>query len=165
MPELSSMPRPEVTADSGKPVLGAIAITRLRESDYRAVVELFRHLGPKYSCDLNDPRTKSTFDLYLADERKHGLVARLGDRIVGVILYEITPVLSIGFSHGRNDGLAVDPEFRGLGIAKLLLRSVLSHCREVGATTYMVKASNPKVISLYRSMPDLVERGIYFYTI
>ena len=140
---MTAMPgRPEAQSD----MPADIAIDAVRHGDYDQVVTLFAQLGTAYACDPANPRTREIFNLYVDDDRKHGFVARLNDKIVGVILFEITPVLSSTFAHGRNDGLAVDPSARG----------------RLGAR-YMVKASDPQVISIYRRMPDLEERGVYFY--
>ncbi len=140
-----------------------VLIDRVRRADYYRVVELFGLLGPRYQCDPEDPRTREVFEFYLHDPRKAALAARDGDALVGVLLFEITPVLSPTHLHARADGMAVAPSHRGRGIGHALVREYLRAAAERGATSVMAKASDPRVIAMYRRMPELTERGVYFY--
>lgn len=140
-----------------------LLIERVRPEDLAAVVRLFSLLGPRYTCNPEDPRSRKVFDLYVSDQQKFGLVARLGDRIVGVILFEITPLLAPTYLQGRADGMVVDPAYRRRGIAHKLLRQALAIGKQRGVTSFLIKASDPEVIAIYRRMEELQERGVYFY--
>ena len=142
---------------------GEITIERVRADELEDVVRIFAHLGARYSAPADDPRTREVFELYVNDERKVGLVARQEGRAVGVLLFEITPVLSPTLLHARADGMAVLPEARGRGIGHRLLRRAFEMAGERGITSFLIKASDPDVIAMYRRMPELSERGVYFY--
>ncbi len=82
-------------------------------------------------------------------------VARLGDLIVGyvgmwVILEE---------AHITN--IAVDPDYRRLGIGRLMLETMFDRAREHGATrmTLEVRVSNISAQNLYKKL-GFAERGI-----
>lgn len=134
-----------------------------RAGDFRRVVEIFSALGASYTCDPGSPRTHAIYMNYVRGIEKKGYVARVGGVVAGVILFELAPLLSSNHLQIRHDGLAVDPVYRKRGIGVALLRKVLAFSRVAGATNVLIKASDPGVIALYRSMPEVNERGIYFY--
>lgn len=140
-----------------------LEISSPRAGDYRRVVEIFSELGDSYSCDPTLSATQAIYMNYVRGLEKRGYVARVDGVVAGVILFELSPLLSSGYLQIRHDGLAVDPSFRGRGIGVALLRKVLALSRVVGATNVLIKASAPRVIALYRSLPEIEERGIYFY--
>ncbi len=140
-----------------------IQIDTLKEGDFQEVVRIFSMLGPRYTADVQDPRTRDVFNLYLGATAKRGLVARCGGSVAGVVLFELSAILGPGYLHARNDGIAVDPEYRGRGIAKRLLRRAFDLTAAEGAKTYMIKASDRRAIEMYRRMDEVRERGVYFY--
>jgi ribosomal protein S18 acetylase RimI-like enzyme len=132
--------------------------------DYEGVVRGFSLLGKRYTSSVEDPATWRAFEHYLTGARgKVGLVARIEGEVVGTMLFEITPVLSPTHKHARADGLAVSPAYRNRGIGRRLLRRAFQIAAERGVTSFMIKASDPGVIELYRRTPELRERGVYFY--
>ncbi|MEL7059258.1 MAG: GNAT family N-acetyltransferase [Acidobacteriota bacterium] len=140
-----------------------VEIGGLISTDYERVVELFALLGPRYAADVADPKTRRVFDLYLDDERKVAVAARVDGQLVGILLFEVTPLLAPTLCHARADGMVVDPAFQRRGIGLRLLRAGLRVTAERGATSFLAKASDPAVIDLYRRVPELEERGVYFY--
>lgn len=75
-------------------------------------------------------------------------------RLVGFIC----PMLLLDEGHIMD--VAVDPEFRGRGVGRLLVQRVLDDCRDGGASfvSLEVRVSNRAAISLYRTM-GFVETG------
>jgi ribosomal protein S18 acetylase RimI-like enzyme len=140
------------------PELGA-----LRPEDYLPLVELFSKLGARYTCDAGDPATRAVFESYLSDERKTAVAARVDGALSGVLLFEVTPGLSASGRVARADGMVVSPAHRGRGIGHALLREAFRVAAARGAAHFLIKASDPGVIAMYRRMPDLLEEGVYFY--
>jgi ribosomal protein S18 acetylase RimI-like enzyme len=142
----------------------SVALDAIRGDDFDAIVRLAASLGPRYTSDPGDPETRHVFELYERGERKGGLVARTSDgEIVGVYLYDLTPVFSPTNVHGRGDLMAVDPAFRGRGIAREMMAEAWSQAAAEGITSFLAKSSVPEVIAWFRSVPQLDERGVYFY--
>jgi ribosomal protein S18 acetylase RimI-like enzyme len=141
----------------------SVRIAPVEASHFEDVVRLFALLGPRYTAAFDDPGTREVFDRYLGDERKVGLVGLDGEQVVGVLLFEVTPVLSPTHAHARADGMVVAPSHRGRGIAHGLLREAFAIGAERRVTSFMIKASDAAVIAMYRRMPELTERGVYFY--
>jgi ribosomal protein S18 acetylase RimI-like enzyme len=141
-----------------------VEVELVAAGDYAGVVRVFSLLGRRYTCDADDPATWRAFEHYLTGARgKVGLVARIDGEVVGTMLFEITPVLSPTHKHARADGLAVSPAHRHRGIGRRLLRRAFQIAADRGVTSFMIKASDPEVIELYRRTPELHERGVYFY--
>lgn len=141
----------------------SFTISPPRTTDFARVVEIFAALGPSYACDPESPITRAVYMNYVRGLNKMGFVAKVDGVVVGVILFELSPLLSRRYMQIRHDGLAVDASYRKRGIGVGLLREVLALSRARGATNVLIKASEPSVITLYRSLPEVEERGIYFY--
>ncbi|MET3620249.1 hypothetical protein C6Q14_23395 [Burkholderia ambifaria] len=159
----SILPNAIEDSDRRLPREEALQISAPRAADYRRVVEIFSALGDSYSCDPAMPATRAVFMNYVRGIGKRGYVARVNNVVVGVILFELSPLLSRGYLQIRHDGLAVDSAFRKRGIGVALLRKVLALSHTVNATNVLIKASDPRVVALYRGLPEVKERGIYFY--
>lgn len=149
--------------DPGRRCDEVLEISAPRMDDYRRVVEIFGALGDSYACDPELPATRAVYMNYVRGLEKRGYVARLNGVVVGVILFELSRLLSRSYLQIRHDGLAVDPVFRRRGIGVALLRKVLTISDALGATNVLIKASDPDVIALYRGLPEVKERGVYFY--
>jgi GNAT superfamily N-acetyltransferase len=141
-----------------------VSLDAIRSEDFEPVVALAASLGPRYASDPRDPATREVFELYERGERKGGLVARTpqGD-VVGIYLYDLAPVFSPTNLHGRGDLMAVDPAFRGRGVAGRMMAEAWSLAATQGITSFLAKSSVPEVIAWFRSIPELDERGVYFY--
>ncbi|ASL49071.1 hypothetical protein bAD24_p01910 (plasmid) [Burkholderia sp. AD24] len=134
-----------------------------RSADFERVVEIFSALGASYRCDPAEAMTRAVYMNYVRGVGKRGFLARVEGKVAGVILFELSPLLSRRYLQIRHDGLAVDPAYRRRGIGVALLRRVLAFSRAADATNVLIKASDPGVIALYRSLPEVDERGVYFY--
>jgi GNAT superfamily N-acetyltransferase len=146
-------------AETGRYVLDSV-----RSHDLERVVELASSLGPRYSCDPDDPATARVFDLYARSDDKGGLVARAADgEAVGVYLFDLTPIFSPTHLHARGDLMAVDPAHRGRGLADRMMRAAWEIAAERRVTSFLCKSSVPGVIEWYRRVPELEERGVYYY--
>ena len=73
------------------------------------------------------------------------IVAEQGGQVVGYI------IVSISNGNGEIDSLAVDPNFRRLGVAKKLGLSALENFREKGISTAIaqVRTTNEAAILFY----------------
>ncbi|MFC5428827.1 GNAT family N-acetyltransferase [Paraburkholderia denitrificans] len=157
------------TAHSGCPVetpelrSESFTISVPRTADFARVLEIFAALGPNYECDPESSVARSVYMNYVRGLDKRGFVAKVDSVVAGVILFELSPMLSRRYIQIRHDGLAVDLAYRKRGIGVGLLRKVLAFSCARGATNVLIKASEPGVIALYRSLPEIEERGIYFY--
>jgi ribosomal protein S18 acetylase RimI-like enzyme len=141
----------------------SFTVEEIKDGDYQEVVRLFELLGPKYLCEPSDPRTRMVFDRYVAGDEKRGVVARVGGKVAGVFLFEIMPTMTKRFAQAHGEGMAVDKRFRGIGIGRSLIRAAVQQCDREHVTDFSIRASNPRVISLYRTLDDFSERGVCFF--
>jgi ribosomal-protein-alanine N-acetyltransferase len=94
-----------------------------------------------------DPWPRDSFEAELAHEWSTCLTARIGDAVVGHLVYwKVADELTIM-------DIATAPEHRRLGIARRLLDLALRDARESGITLLLleVRASNEPAQALYRS--------------
>ena len=84
----------------------------------------------------------------LENERAHYFVARLGGAVVGYAGAWLV------FDEAHITNVAVHPEHRGRGIARMLLEHLFSYClsREVTRATLEVRRSNSVAQHLYTSL-------------
>ena len=90
----------------------------------------------------------------LARAGERPLVARLGDEVVGLITWHVTPVLHRPSPVGRITYLQVDEKVRKRGIGRLLVEAVEARLRERGCGTMEV-TSNVKLTrahAFYRAL-------------
>lgn len=137
----------------------------VQERDRAQVFELFQQLGPRYQFDRDSDVARQLFAEYVAGQGKVGFVAEdvTAGCVAGVILLDVAKVFSPTMRHLRGDGMVVRASYRGLKISSQLLRMTFEFADSHGITSFMAKASDPTVISMYRSNSSLVERGVYFY--
>ena len=98
----------------------------------------------------NDRISRRSFSRWLSHGRCVFLVCAEGEVLCGYILV----ILRRGTRLARMYSLAVDPDYRGQGLAKLLIEQAESGARETGSL-YMrleVEMNNSKAISLYRKL-------------
>jgi ribosomal-protein-alanine N-acetyltransferase len=91
----------------------------------------------------------------LENDRAHYFVARLEDAVIGYIGTWII------FDEAHITNVAVSPGFRGRGVGRQLLTSMLEYCRSKGVVraTLEVRRSNAVAQNLYTSM-NFVAAGV-----
>ena len=89
------------------------------------------------------------------DPQKHRIVvALLDEKIVGIIWYTVDVDVLFNVNLGFLFSIVVDPEYRGLGIGKKLLREFKNRSKRAGAkyVRLAVLHNNIKALNLYRQM-------------
>jgi L-amino acid N-acyltransferase YncA len=123
-------------------------IQEMSASDHDQVCSIFR--GGMASGDLvldaDDPAEWVDF------KRGENLVAKLGDTVVGWAI--VTPLDEAELPGGvARVGVFVDPEYRGKGIGRLLLNSVVQYSGELGIKSLIcgVIPANLPAVMLHKS--------------
>jgi [ribosomal protein S18]-alanine N-acetyltransferase len=117
-----------------------IEVRPFRRRDLNRVVEIERASFGK------DAWPAEAFADYWRESPELFLVARLGRRIAG---YSIT---RISWRGAELESIAVDPRYRGRGVAQALLDATVPRVRVQGAGTLrlMVSTANASALRLYR---------------
>ncbi|MFF7727839.1 GNAT family N-acetyltransferase [Streptomyces sp. NPDC008001] len=129
------------------------------EADGAPLAELDRRTWSTLHAVM--PRPEPPYGPFFTERSRpeHFLVAESGGRVAGYVrLMPATPLAAN--AHVRQiQGLAVDDAFRGLGIARALLRAAADEARRQGATrlTLRVLGHNAPARSLYASEGFVVE--------
>lgn len=124
---------------------------RIREADSVDAEALARLVSP-FALTSADEIAERLPLLARAGERP--LVARLGDEVVGLITWHVTPVLHRARPVGRITYLQVDEKHRKHGIGRRLVEAVEARLRERGCGTMEV-TSNVKLTrahAFYRAL-------------
>ena len=127
-----------------------IEIAPLREADRAGWETLARGYKAFYETELPDARYDETWRLLIADERIHGLAARLDGRIVGIAHYLFhAQTWSADVCYLQD--LFTAEEARGRGVATALIEKVAEAARARGAVKYywMTKENNRTARALY----------------
>lgn len=121
-----------------------IAITSLAVEDRAEWEALARGYKAFYGTETSDERYEETWRLLMADERVHGLGARLDGRLVGFAHYLVHAQTWSANACYLQD-LFTAPEARGRGVATALIESVAAAARARGAAKYywLTKQDNP----------------------
>jgi GNAT superfamily N-acetyltransferase len=127
-----------------------IEIAPLREADRAAWEKLARGYKAFYETELAQARYDETWRLLIADERVHGLAARLDGRIAGIAHYLFHAQTWSADACYLQD-LFTAPEARGRGVATALIEGVAQAARTRGAFKYywMTKEDNRTARALY----------------
>jgi GNAT superfamily N-acetyltransferase len=127
-----------------------IAIAPLEEADRGAWERLARGYKAFYRTEHPDERYAETWRLLRADERIHGLAARLDGRIVGIAHYLFQAQTWSADACYLQD-LFTAEEARGQGVATALIEAVAAAARGRGAAKFywMTKADNHVARRLY----------------
>ncbi|MCS7480344.1 GNAT family N-acetyltransferase [Umezawaea endophytica] len=132
--------------------------------DLARIVELVNGaLGPRYRSSADDPRCREVVQRYCDGDGKGAVVARHRGVVVGLCFFDITPILAPTYLHARGDMMIVDPAYRGRGISTTMIRAAWRLAADRGASTFLTKTSTPQVLDWFRSLPELHERGAYFF--
>lgn len=132
--------------------------------DLDRIVELVNSmLGPRYRSSATDPRCREIVQLYCDGDGKGAVVARHRGVVVGLCFFDITPILAPTYLHARGDMMIVDSAYQGRGIAKRMIRAAWQLAANRGVSTFLTKTSTPQVLDWFRSLPELHERGTYFF--
>ena len=127
-----------------------IEIAPLREADRAGWEPLARGYKAFYRTELADARYEETWRLLIADERIHGLAARLDGRMVGIAHYLFHPQTWSPDACYLQD-LFTAEDARGRGVARALIEAVAEAARNRGAAKYywMTKEDNRAARALY----------------
>jgi len=127
-----------------------IEIAPLREADRAGWETLARGYKAFYETEHSDARYDETWRQLIADERIHGLAARLDGRIVGIAHYLFhAQTWSADVCYLQD--LFTAPEARGRGVATALIEAVADAARARGAAKYYwtTKEDNRTARALY----------------
>ena len=127
-----------------------IEIAPLRDADRAAWETLARGYKAFYQTELPDARYEETWRLLIADERIHGLAARLDGRMVGIAHYLFHAQTWSADACYLQD-LFTAEDARGRGVATALIEGVAAAARNRGAVKYywMTKEDNRTARALY----------------
>jgi len=127
-----------------------IEIAALAEADREAWEILARGYKAFYRTELPDERYDETWRLLLANERIHGLAARLDGRMVGIAHYLFHAQTWSADACYLQD-LFTAEDARGRGVATALIEAVAAAARARGTAKYywMTKADNRTARALY----------------
>jgi N-acetylglutamate synthase len=125
---------------------GGWAIRRAGREDYDDIISLWTRAGLHHQPNGRDSRENLTRELN--DPDVDALVAVSGDAMIGTI---------IGTNDGRKgwvNRLAVDPEYRGEGVAKTLVERVEACFRERSLMVFccLINAENEASQSLFETI-------------
>jgi GNAT superfamily N-acetyltransferase len=127
-----------------------VDIAPLQPADRAEWERLARSYKAFYETQIPDSRYEKTWRLLIADERVHGLAARLDGEMVGIAHYLFH---AQGWSSDACylQDLFTAPEARGRGVATALIEAVAEAARGRGAGKYywLTKESNLPARALY----------------
>ena len=132
-----------------------IAIAKLREADRDAWETLARGYKAFYETEIPDERYEETWRLLIADERVHGLVARLDGRIVGIAHYLFHAQTWSADTCYLQD-LFTAEEARSKGAGRALIEAVYARAKEAGASRvyWLTHETNETARALYDKLAD-----------
>ncbi|WP_058044745.1 GNAT family N-acetyltransferase [Streptomyces roseifaciens] len=129
------------------------------EADGTVLAELDRRTwSPLHAVQ---PRPEPPYEPFFTERNRpeHILVAEAGDRLAGYIRLVVPTPLACNAHVRQIQGLAVDDDFRGQGVARTLLRAAGEEALRQGAVrlTLRVLGHNSPARSLYASEGFAVE--------
>ena len=127
-----------------------IEVVKLTAADRAAWETLARGYKAFYETEIPDARYDETWRLLIADDRVHGLGARLDGRLVGIAHYLFHAQTWSADACYLQD-LFTAEEARGRGAASALIEGVAEAARARGAARYywMTKQDNLAARALY----------------
>ena len=126
-------------------------ITRLCEADRPRWTELWRSYLEFYQTTLPDDQFDHTWSRLMAGTALHGLAARDGDRLVGIVHFLFHPSCWTMTDVCYLQDLFVDGNLRGQGTGRALIEAVASVAREHDATRlyWLTQDHNAAARTLY----------------
>lgn len=114
---------------------------------------VFDSLKPEYLDSLSDlekicfavPWSRNLFENDISNPMAYYVLAVLNNKVIGYCgLYKVLDEADI-------TNIAVHPDFRGNGLAQMLLDNIFEHCKlsRISKITLEVRESNKKAINLY----------------
>ena len=141
-------------------------IRKVKREDFNACAVLMSLLGANYIVDAMDSTQRGTFERYVGEQEKLGIVAEClrTNEVIGCFFLGLHPKLCTGYRQATGEGLAVATNHRRRGIATALIQFAIQELRTQGIRKMCLRtpkdwASN----SLYDQMPGFDRRGSYFY--
>ena len=130
-----------------------VIVNLMAEKDIDDVLEIS-------NLSFSSPWSRSSYEQELSNSLAKYFVAKIDNKIVGFVGTWII----VDESHITN--VAVHPNYRKLGIASILIETMLSYCDKENCTAYTleVRASNKAAISLYEKhgfKVDGIRKGYY----
>ncbi|MEN8904586.1 MAG: ribosomal protein S18-alanine N-acetyltransferase [Clostridiales bacterium] len=128
--------------------MGKIDIFKVKLSNINEILEIEK-------LSFSTPWTKKIFENELINEKSYYICATINNIVVGYIGVWII----LDECHIMN--LAVHPEYRGLGIASLLIENIIFYCHKLKVLniTLEVRKSNVIAQNLYKKF-DFKSEGI-----
>lgn len=142
------------------------AIRNVVPEDYLECLQMFKEMGERYTLDPADEEIYGIFQQYTMHQKKLGFVAYEveTEQILGCLFIEIGNMLCKSGKQGRGEGMVIKPQFRGNGVGRSLLDNAAEILKQRGVPDFVVRAPTSwPSIDFYRSLPQLEERGVYFY--
>jgi ribosomal protein S18 acetylase RimI-like enzyme len=135
-----------------------VIIRRLRPEDYEKLIALWEEAGLPYKAKGRDSRENIICEL--KRQTAIFLVAEMDGKLVGSVL---------GTHDGRKgwiNRLAIHPEYRRRGIAKMLVSSVEEHFEALGIEIYaaLIEAWNETSMTVFERLGYQKHEGIYYYS-
>ncbi|MFQ6067986.1 MAG: GNAT family N-acetyltransferase [Candidatus Bathyarchaeia archaeon] len=139
--------------------MNPIEIRNLTIEDYEAIVELWKRAGLPFKPKGRDSKQMMKKQMRAFPEFFIGAFHE--EKLVGVV---------IGSYEGRMKGwinrLAIDPQYRGRGIAKQLIKAVEKALKKRGAAIFcaLIETPNKESLSLFQKMGYVAHRDILYIT-
>lgn len=127
-----------------------IDVAPLRPADRSDWERLARGYKAFYETEHPDTRYDETWRALIADERVHGLAARVDGRMVGIAHY-LFHAQTWSADNCYLQDLFTTEDARGRGVASALIDAVAAAARARGAAKYywLTKADNDRARALY----------------
>lgn len=108
-------------------------VRRLEISDKERWLELFKAYIVFYESELSADQFELTWTRLHSDFNMHGLVAEQGGRVIGIAHYLFRPSTWAEKDFCYLEDLFVDPEVRGTGAGRALIKALEDIARATGS--------------------------------
>ena len=139
--------------------LAEITFRKLTINDYDKMIDLWKKVGLPYKPKGRDSR--EAIKKQIEDDSELFLGAFHGEKLVGTVIgsYDFR-------MKGWINRLAVDPEYRGKGIAKRLVTQMEQILKNKGAVVIaaLIELPNPTSLSLFKKLGYMIHDNIVYVT-